>query len=164
MSKWHLYFFLLPFILLNSSFYAPLPECGPIPDLNKKVVAFVKTQISKKVGRGECWDLASEALNTVGATWDHQFSFGKELKKSEECIFPGDIIQFEGVELNYRRGNRIFHEDLAHHTAIIYEVNSKGNYVLAQQNTDSHGRKVGLDPFEIQSVSKGIVKIFRPMN
>lgn len=150
------------FGLFSASFFVAPEPCDQIPALNKQIVAFVKTKINKKVGSGECWDLASEALNKVGATWDHDFTFGKEIKPKTDCVYPGDIVQFEGVELDYKKGNVIYHEDLAHHTAIIYEVKTKGSFVLAQQNTDNHGRKVGLDAFDISSVTKGVCKIFRP--
>lgn len=146
-----------------SSYFSPFGNCDQIPELNKQILAFVKTKINKKVGRGECWDLASEALNSVGAKWDHDFEFGKIVNPKSECIFPGDIMQFEGVELDYRKGNTIYHEDLAHHTAIIYEVKTKGSFMLAQQNTNTGGKKVSLEPFDMSSVSKGQYKIFRPV-
>src|SRR5438045_4189887 len=53
--------------------------CGDTPELNKKVIEFVKTSMNKKVGAGECWDVAAEALNKAGAKWDGNYKFGKEV-------------------------------------------------------------------------------------
>jgi hypothetical protein len=79
-----------------------------------------------------------------------------------ECVFPGDIVQFENVELNYKIGDNQFTEKLSHHTAIIYTVKSKGQFVMADQNTGRSGRKVGLSPFNLNDIKKGKIKIFRP--
>lgn len=47
------------------------------PELNQKIITFVSQNIGKKVGRGECWDLAAQALNQAGASWDGQYNFGR---------------------------------------------------------------------------------------
>ena len=62
--------------------------CDSIPELNKQVIDFVKSKISKKVGRGECWDLASEALKSIDAHWDGRYKFGKEIFFSDRMYFP----------------------------------------------------------------------------
>jgi hypothetical protein len=54
--------------------------CDSIPSINKQIIVFVKNNIGKKVGRGECWDLANEGLNFVSAKWDGEYNFGKEIK------------------------------------------------------------------------------------
>ncbi len=136
--------------------------CDSIPSINKQIIVFVKNNIGKKVGRGECWDLANEALNFISAKWDGEYNFGKEIKYMNECVFPGDIVQFENVELNYKIGDNQFTEKLSHHTAIIYTVKSKGQFVMADQNTGRSGRKVGLSPFNLNDIKKGKIKIFRP--
>ena len=92
-------------------------SCDSTPVLNKQIVDFVKTKIGKKVGKGECWDVAAEALNTVGAKWDGNYKFGNEVNYKKDCVFPGDIMQFEGVTLKYAIGDKRFMEKLAHHTA-----------------------------------------------
>ena len=53
---------------------------------------------------------------------------------------------------------------MAHHTAIIYEVKGKEEFILADQNTGRSGRKVGLSPIEFKNITKGKFKIFRPVN
>lgn len=136
--------------------------CDTIPELNKQIVAFVKGSLNKKVGRGECWDLAAQALNKVGANWDKNYVFGKEVAYKTECVYPGDIIQFEGVEIEYKRKDILYHEQLEHHTAVVYLVKDKGKFVVAEQNTNTHGKKVGLSDLELNTILKGDFKIFRP--
>lgn len=138
--------------------------CDSIPELNKNMVAFVKTKIGKKVGKGECWDLAAEALNSIGAKWDGNYGFGKDVNYKKECVYPGDIIQFEGVALKYEIDKKKFIEKMAHHTAIIYEVKSKEAFVIADQNTGRSGKKVGVGPLDLKTITKGKFKIFRPTN
>jgi hypothetical protein len=159
--------FTLPIaVLFSSLFYAFVPmrsDCDKIPPLNKKIVSFVRENIGKKVGRGECWDLAAQALNSAGAEWDQDYQFGRTIDyKAEECIFPGDIIQFENVSILYQNGNTVYSETLAHHTAIVYKVEGRGKFVLAQQNTSRHGRKVALDPIDLANIKKGSFVIYRP--
>jgi hypothetical protein len=148
--------------LLIGSAFKPDKPCGETPELNTKVIAFVNSKLNKKVATGECWDLAAGALNSVAAKWDGKYNFGKEVDYKKTCIFPGDIVQFEGVELQYNIGDAIYFETLAHHTAIIYTVNGKGNYVVADQNTKMSGKKVATHPFDVKTVTKGKFIIYRP--
>ena len=132
-----------------------------IPALNKQIVEFVKTKIKKKVGTGECWDLAAEALQLVNAKWDMKYKFGKEIDYKKELIYPGDIIQFENVILNYEKDGKKYTEKMSHHTAIIYEVINKTNYNIAHQNNGYSGKKVGVSPLDIATLTKGKFKIYR---
>lgn len=142
----------------NNTSYA----CDSIPELNKQVIDFVTANIKKKVGRGECWDLAAEALKLINASWDGKYKYGREVFFQNECIYPGDIIQFEGVIVKYKKGDVSYKEEMAHHTAIIYEVKGMGDFILAHQNTEFSGKKVGLSPLELKNITKGKYKIYRP--
>ncbi|MBD80145.1 MAG: hypothetical protein CL840_14625 [Crocinitomicaceae bacterium] len=158
---------LLIITLLPASFGPePVPPkaCDKVPKLNQKIIEFVDSKIKKKVGRGECWDLAFEALSSTDAKWDGQYKFGKEVFYRSECIFPGDIIQFERVKIKYEKDGITYNGEMAHHTAIIYEVKEIGVYTLAHQNTAFSGRKVGLSELDVKNISKGKFKIYRPVN
>lgn len=137
-------------------------DCDSIPELNKKIIAFVTTKINKQVGRGECWDLAAESLNSNHAEWDGNYCFGKEINFKNECVYPGDIMQFEGVKIEYKEGNRSFIENLAHHTSIIYVTKSNSQFIVAEQNTSTSGKKVALNPLDLKNITKGKLRIFRP--
>lgn len=138
-----------------------LSQCDSIPPLNKEILTFVKSKMKKKVGTGECWDLAKFALDEVGAKWDGELVYGRKLKEGE-CIYPGDIIQFEKIKVKYKEGGDTFTETMSHHTAIIYEVKSQDEVTLAHQNTGYTGKKVGTSSLRFSTVISGDYYIYRP--
>ncbi|MBL7932615.1 MAG: hypothetical protein JNL60_11975 [Bacteroidia bacterium] len=137
--------------------------CDKVPELNQQMITYLKTTINKKVARGECWDLAAQGLNKIGANWDKNYGFGRIIDPKKECVFPGDIIQFENVEIEYQDKGAFYNESMTHHTALVYEVKNKESFVIAQQNTGMHGKKVSLDPLELKNVRKGTYTFFRPV-
>jgi len=137
-------------------------DCDSTPQLNKKIISFVTSKLNKKIGNGECWYLAEAVLNTVDATWDGQYKFGILLNPETDCIYPGDIIQFERVKIKYSKNGGRYEEDMRHHTAIIYNVNAKGNFDLAHQNYGHSKRKVGITNLELKNIVRGDFFIYRP--
>jgi len=140
---------------------------GSIPGLNQKVKEYVSQVIGTKVDRGECWDLASEALNYAGAYLDRTneknlYIFGERINHKKEKVYPGDIIQFENVTLEYREGNTIYTETMSHHTAIVYDVIATHHYEIAHQNTSFSGKKVGISELKLDNVKKGEMIFYRP--
>ncbi len=118
--------------------------------------------MNKKVGHGECWDLAAEALNSAGAKWNGKFQFGRRLEK-EEPILPGDIIQFEGVKIKYEQSNSRYTQVMKHHTGIIYSKKGQMQFEIANQNTEEHGRKVTLTNIDLDKITSGRYYIYRPV-
>ncbi|MEO8086352.1 MAG: hypothetical protein ABI763_06010, partial [Bacteroidota bacterium] len=106
-----------------------------IPGLNQQILAFVDLKMNKKVGRGECWDLAAEALNTAGAKWNGKLKYGRLLNLKTDSILPGDIIQFEGVKIQYEKGGAKYKMIINHHTGVIYNMKSTRQFDMANQNT-----------------------------
>lgn len=137
-------------------------NCDSIPPLNSGILNFVKTKINKKVGRGECTDLASEALKAVGAKYDGRYVFGRKVDYKKECVYPGDIIQFEGVKTEYQEGNMTIQEAMLHHTAVINKVNAPGNFELAHQNFNNR-KKVITSNLDLKNIKKGKIYIYRPI-
>ena len=133
-----------------------------IPLLNKEIIDFVNAHIGKTVARGECWDLAAVPLNSLGATWDKMYTYGKYVNYQKDSIYPGDIIQFEGVEVKSKFDNMTIRQVMDHHTAIIYKVKGVGDYILEHQNTSDFGRKVGLSNLNIKHVTCGHFSNCRP--
>lgn len=146
----------------NADVVTKVVSCDSVPVLNKQIITFINTKIGKTVGKGECWDVAAEALNKVNAKWDGNYKFGKEVNYKKDCVYPGDIMQFENVVLKYSVGSKQFMEKMTHHTAIVYEVKGKEELVMADQNTGRSGKKVGLSPFNFKDMTKGSFKVFRP--
>ncbi len=133
-----------------------------IPSINKTIISYVETVIGKKVDRGECWDLANQALIKVNANWDGQYKYGKRIFPQKDTIFPGDIIQFENVIIKYQKGNTIYTEKMKHHTAIVYNVLGKGYYEIAHQNTQFSGHKVGISELKLSNITNGKIYFYRP--
>jgi len=142
--------------------YFYIAPCDSVPELNQKILEVVAQQIDKTVGRGECWDLAALVLNQNGAKWDKQYVFGRKVDPAKDCIYPGDLIQFEGVKIKYTVDRAVHTETMQHHTAVIYEVKAKGVFVLAHQNTGTSGRKVGLSGLDLKTIVSGKYQIYRP--
>ena len=163
-----MYRFVLSMLFLVTGFITPSYssnsfDCDSIPVLNQKIIFYLRTTIGKKVGHGECWELAAQALNQNQASWDHKYTYGREINPAKECVYPGDIIQFEGVVLKFRKGSRVYKETMEHHTALIYELKDKNVFVLIHQNTTFSGRKVGLSELDLKTVVKGKLKVYRPV-
>ena len=134
-----------------------------IPELNKRIIEYVQSVIGEQVDRGECWDLAYQALNRFNAEWDGKFQYGKLINPKREPVLPGDIIQFKNVKIMYQITNTTYTEFMKQHTAIVYKVKQKNVFTIAHQNTEFSGRKVGLSDLNLNHVVKGVVKIYRPI-
>ena len=153
------YFFFLVIFLPSTQAIAQ----ENIPELNKKIVEYVESVIGKKIDRGECWDLAYQALNRFNGEWDGKFQYGKLINPKREPVLPGDIIQFKNVKIMYQITNTTYTEFMKQHTAIVYQVKHKNVYTIAHQNTEFSGRKVGLSDLNLDHVVKGNIKIYRPI-
>jgi len=143
--------------------FTPLSQKDNIPPLNRDILHYVESVIGIQVDRGECWDLAYQALNRNNASWDGQFKYGRLLNPKKEMVYPGDIIQFKDVKLRYTKGQMIITEVMDQHTAIIYKVIDTGHFEIAHQNNQFSGRKVGISEFNLNHVIKGKVYIYRPV-
>lgn len=128
-----------------------------LPEKNKKIIAFAEKNKGKKLGKGECWDLAAEALDEAEATWKKPYEFGKLLGK-KETVLPGDIIQLENVKIVHEDGSG---QMFPHHTAIIFKVLAPGKYIFAEQNNDRK-RYVIFSEVDLNDVKKGKFMIYRP--
>jgi hypothetical protein len=138
-------------------------SCDSTNALNREILNVVKPYIGKKVDRGECWDLANLALNKVNASWDGLLNYGTKVDWKKECIQPGDILQFEKVELKGKiDGNMEYTETFYHHTAIIYAVHDDGTVELIHQNTGQYGKKVGVTTMNFNDLKKGTIQAYRP--
>jgi len=135
-----------------------------IPQLNRQIVDYVTTTIGTQVNRGECWDLAYEALNRHNARWDGKFKYGRQINPKTDDVFPGDLIQFSNIVIKYTIGNAHYTETMGQHTAIVYRVIDQENKIfeIAHQNTDFSGREVGLSEFNLNHVAKGKLWFYRP--
>ena len=158
MKKKSTLFLLLISLLITTNIFAQ----NKIPELNKKILKYVKSVKGKKVDRGECWDLAYQALNRVDADWDKAFVYGDLIDPLKDKVYPGDLIQFKNVKTRFTEGNTTYTSSMGQHTAIVYKVLDKGVYKIAHQNTQFSGRKVGVNTFNLNHVIQGDIYFYRP--
>ncbi len=155
---------LLLFVFITFSsliFSSTIENNDSLPKINRKIISFVNANLNKKVGDGQCWALAAEALNAVNATWDHHFKFGREIQYGKEQVFPGDIIQFNDVTIKYRQNNSLVIERYLLHTAIIYQVKKDGTFIIANQNVNNV-LALKLTELNLNAVIRGKYTVFRP--
>jgi hypothetical protein len=154
---------LIAFYLFACALNSIAQDCKDVPELNAEIAQYLKENMGKKIDRGECWDVAAGALNENNAKWDKSYGFGQKIDPKKECVFPGDIIQFEGVRIDYEKDGMVYWETMGHHTALVYQVKAKGDYVIAAQNTKTAGRKIGLSDLNLDQVTKGKMTFYRPV-
>lgn len=151
--------------------YAKINVTGTVPAdypgmaLNEKIIAFVNTVMGKQVGRGECWDLAQEALDKNMADWTRPFTFGTPVDINKEPVMPGDIIQFTSVKIINKRPNGVIETHtlgMPHHTAIIYEVLGRRHFKCAHQNI-ADSRVVLVTEINLANMTSGQVRVYRPV-
>ena len=129
-----------------------------IPELNKQIVTYVHSVIGKKVDRGECWDLANQALTRNNADWKFPTNFGKLYNPVKQSIFPGDLVQFSNVKIKNKNGETW---TFPKHTAIVIEVKKNGVLLVAEQNVN--GKKlVQLDELNYKNKVSGKMEFYRP--
>ncbi len=154
--------------------------------MSEKIVKFCKDHLGKKVGEGECTDLADAALQSAGAkrrtafkehpnkddyVWGElvyaleiQDNSQKETKVPKRTIQPGDVIQFrdarfEGTKL---RGFDIYRVSCPHHTAVVLAVKEDNMLSVLEQNIN--GKKVVVEnTYRLTDLKTGWVRIYRPV-
>lgn len=139
-----------------------------LPPQNAKVVEYVESVRGRRVDRGECWDLAFRALEYSDSYFDRSSKktiniYGRLIDPNKEPVLPGDLMQFEGVKLEWKIRYTTFKAEMAHHTAIVHSVNGPGDYQIAHQNTQQWGKKVDINQFKMDRVIKGKIFIYRPI-
>ncbi|MGC9470485.1 MAG: hypothetical protein ACP5D1_02960 [Bacteroidales bacterium] len=156
----------LLFLFLFTVFTGPLypQNTGRIPPLNQRILQYVESVVGTRVDRGECWDLARQALDRSGASWDGSYGFGKVVKYRKEEVLPGDIVRFEKVMVQYTKGLTTYTENYNHHTAIVYRVKGRGQFELAHQNTGFSGKKVGVSSLNLDHVIRGKITVYRAVS
>lgn len=136
------------------------------PSMGTKITDFASGKMGQMVGRGECFDLADEALKSVGAKTatdydpklkDPDYKWGDET--SLQGAKKGDIIQFKKVTLEYDDGSSM---EYSHHTAIVSSVGGKGVLWIYEQN-GAGGKKVCHVKIDLSKLTSGSYKIYHPV-
>jgi len=153
--------------------------------LGERIVVFCKLNKDKKVGDGDCYDLAQHALAAAGArpefknrnypnkgdyVWGIPVLFfevnDSGLKRAGRVkdVQPGDVIQFRDTKFEGKKssGGGSYTLKFSHHTAIASAVENDGKEIrIYHQNFG--GKKFVLEgsitPEHLQS---GWIRIYRP--
>jgi hypothetical protein len=148
---------------------------------NQKVVVWVRGNLGKRVGRGECWDLGERALKQAGAQTsndlgpvgdDEDYIWGDSIDLKD--VEPGDILQFrdhvvttttetaytfsdgtdvgDTTEVSAQRG---------HHTAIVNgKLDADGAVKTLEQHVKPLGGVVQNKKLYTQDVPPVVTKAF----
>jgi hypothetical protein len=135
----------------------PRTPQGPISEIQREVVNFAADNIGKKIGRGECWDLADQALRAAGAEPPKGYSFGDRIPLNE--IQPGDILQFTSARFDEPGYWTIM--GMPNHTAVVHAVGDTRAFIL-QQNFDGK-RHVTTYDLNLNNLTSGQLEAFRPV-
>lgn len=127
-----------------------------VPELNRKVVEFCRQNFDKKVGSGDCAQLATLSLAAAGAKRMGIYTWGRELDEREPLL-PGDCLQLELVEMKAPGFSRGFH----HHTAVVEEVRPN-EIVVFHQNVRPKGEIVQRDTWPKAAFKGGNAIAYRP--
>lgn len=140
----------------------PVPTNWGFPELNVAVANFAVDHLTKKVGNGECWTLAKQALVAAGAQPPSGYVFGRELTYGEPWL-PGDILQFTNCQFVDVQPNRRSTTTLGtpNHTAIVYSV-ANGNVVILQQNVNND-KHVQTQTLNFSNMVSGNLIVYRPI-
>ena len=125
---------------------------------------YLRGRIGQQVGRGECYDLADEALRHVGAksapsfgkiTKNANYVWGDKIKLKDAQ--PGDILQFRNHKIKiqtkkitkktYLNGAIEENEETSwqvytrgHHTAVVAEIKGNGVFAIFEQHVRPPGQ------------------------
>ncbi len=153
--------------------------------INARIAEFCKENLNKKVGDGDCYDLAQHALAAAGArpefkyknypnkgdyVWGEQLvlleveSGKQKLTGKLKDIQAGDVIQFRDTKFAGKKANGKGTYTLAfsHHTAVVGEAEAGGKVVkIYHQNMG--GKKETLPgALTLEHLSEGWIRVYRP--
>lgn len=126
--------------------------------VNEKIVKYCKSQMGKKVDRGECWDLISFALNDAGAKWNKYDVYGKIYTLKTDKVKAGDVLEFHDTRFDNPDGTWF---TMGEHYAIVYEVKTDGEIMIVHQNHNNI-RKVQTLNLDLDNVTSGKIIYYRP--
>ncbi len=173
MKKYYVLFIIISEVFL---FNGSSPAEG-VEYLNEQVLAFAHEKMGKKIGRGECWDLAAQPLKALDATWNNKFVFGKKVAAGDSkglklepgmSLIPGDIIHFLKVKSSWTKsypdGRKAWGSEtigMPDHVAILKKFDGKTTLTLLHQNV-SGKRYMVETTTDIANIKSGSFIIYRP--
>lgn len=150
------------------------PAAGEEMTLNQKIATWVQGKKGQKVGDGECWTLAENALKQAGAKTSYDFGkvtanadyiWGTEIKVAD--IKAGDILQFRDHKIKVVTKIKVRFDDdsgwdeeeeeefsRGHHTAVVDGTpDADGVVATLEQNIKPDGKVVQAKSLHTRSVA-----------
>ncbi|MBN9417914.1 MAG: CHAP domain-containing protein [Candidatus Eremiobacteraeota bacterium] len=122
---------------VQASTPAAAPASSPVLD-------WAQRQEGQRVGSGECFDLADQALRQNGmktasdygrVTPDADYRWGQAVPLNQSQ--PGDILQFRNYENSTTQADGSgYDRDRPHHTAVVVGNDGHGNITVLEQNAE----------------------------
>ena len=164
------------------------PPSGPGgTNLGAQVVSFAEGKSGQRVGDGECFALADQALKKAGArsaadfgslTDEADYKWGAQVSLAD--VKPGDIVQFRDYAFTRREEKedgswQERSEQRPHHTAIVKSVDGNGLVTVLEQNSPKrsavHRIQLGFastsftrDATTVTITTSGSVWFYRPQS
>jgi len=174
-------------VLAAQLFVPAMARCADEPnELGDRIVAFCKEHRGKRVGNGQCTAMVTAALLAAGAKphgWGDrrtpprrgEFNWGKLVFTVErdgtdfkttgkfQEIRPGDILQYQNVQLEGFTDFGTYTAQAQHHSAIISGVDKdEGVLKIYQQNFNGH-KGVTSDRIRLADLQTGRLSFYRPL-
>ena len=121
--------------------------------LGQQVVVWAQGKVGKKVGKGECWDLAELALKQAGAQTsndlgpvgeDSDYVWGDTIAIKD--VEPGDVLQFRDYEVTTTTVTKYVWDDGASETIKVEDIAERGHHTaIVNGMPDSNGVVKTLD-------------------
>ncbi len=115
-----------------------------MPDMHTNIYEYARDRLGTKVGNGQCWTLANNALVHAGARPPAQASlyvWGTEVPLGQ--LARGNIIQFTRYTVRIEQADGSWQEltrgdaNSPRHTAIVETVRPNGEVVVLEANVDA---------------------------
>ncbi len=153
-------------------------------EFNSKVIGFVRKNIGKQVGDGECAALAAEAIKDAGAkalgeykdspkegdyVWGelvYALEIAPTLRTESTpvgtTVKPGDIIQFRDAKFTGKAGGGTYSSEAPHHTAVVAGASKDGKTLEVLQQNVNGKKTVAAATVKLNDLQSGWVKVYRP--
>ncbi len=147
---------------------------------SERVARWCESKMGKRVGNGECWTLAREALLAISDAcekrgvepcfvtqgsrhgqliYDYTASDSSRLPSMTQAgVARGDIIQFH--KAYFYKGGVHRQVGAPSHTSVVTENRGRGVIEVVEQN-GAGGKVVSRGSFDFKAMKKGNVRIFR---
>lgn len=141
----------------------------------KKIRDFSQRNLGKQVGKGECWDLADQALNAVPAVTYHKnqgpdadYKWGDVAAiynpgSVKGSLRPGQILQFRNAKFSWRQGSSNVTRTARHHTAVVSAVSNDGKDICVLHQNSGGVRNVQYGYYRIAALTEGTVWGYSPI-